>query len=336
MKSAKTETPDRKGNRSSTVFKTGAISLVFLVIGYQTALFINRAAMLGIEAVRDRPDTVYIVEYLAPEGLPSTAGPASGSASASSPAGAAASRYGSPGGGNYDYAPRVVRRDTIRRNSSHSRAVAEVRERTRKVESFNFNPNTVSEEELVRLGFSSKQARSIINYREKGGRYRRKSDFAKSFVVSDSIYRRLEKYIVIPTVDINVADSAAFDELPGIGPYFAAKMVEYRERLGGYSYTSQLLDIYNFGQDRFDAISDLISCSEPEPFRLWSLTEDELCRHPYIKDRKTARAIVLYRENNPASELSVEGLASAGILSAENAVKLAGCRIEKANASGDV
>ena len=43
----------REGSRSSAVFKTGAISLVFLVIGYQAALFINRAAMLGIEAARD-------------------------------------------------------------------------------------------------------------------------------------------------------------------------------------------------------------------------------------------------------------------------------------------
>ena len=49
------------------MFKTGAISLVFLVIGYQTALFINRAAILGIEAARDHPDTVYVVRHVLPD-----------------------------------------------------------------------------------------------------------------------------------------------------------------------------------------------------------------------------------------------------------------------------
>ena len=84
----------------------------------------------------------------------------------------------------------------------------------RNVESFPFDPNTVSVEDLCRLGFSLKQAPSIDNYRRKGGRFRRKSDFAKSYVVSDSIYRRLEPYVDIPLVDLNEADSAAFDALP--------------------------------------------------------------------------------------------------------------------------
>lgn len=105
----------------------------------------------------------------------------------------------------------------------------------RTYENFRFNPNVVSVNDLRRLGFSLKQAESIDNYRKKGGRFRRKEDFAKSYVVEDSVYRRLEKYIDIPLLDINRADSAEFDALPGIGGYFAAKMVEYRSRLGGYS-----------------------------------------------------------------------------------------------------
>ena len=106
----------------------------------------------------------------------------------------------------------------------------------RKVESFCFDPNTVTHEDLCRLGFTPKQARSLISYRQKGGRFRRKSDFAKSFVVSDSIYRRLEPYIDIPLTDLNLADSAAFDALPGIGGWFAAKIIEHRNALKGYSH----------------------------------------------------------------------------------------------------
>lgn len=311
----------REGSRSSAVFKTGAISLVFLVIGYQAALFINRAAMLGIEAARDKPDTVYVVRHVAAAAEPA---PEADASSVREPAGP-----GLPEGA------RVLRTDTVRRESAHAPLIMEARRRTRRVENFEFDPNSVSVEDLMRLGFSEKQARSIDNYRAKGGRFRRKSDFAKSYVVADSVYRRLESYIRIPQVDINTADSAMFDALPGIGPYFAAKMEEYRGRLGGYSFPEQLLDIYNFGEERFDGLKDLIECSEPPAYELWTLPADELRKHPYIRSRQAADAIVLYRENTPAGSLSVEGLAAAGILPGEDAARLARCRIAAPTVSGD-
>lgn len=311
----------REGSRSSAVFKTGAISLVFLVIGYQAALFINRAAMLGIEAARDKPDTVYVVRHVAAAAEPAPEADASSvreSTVRELPEGA-----------------QVLRTDTVRRESAHASLIKEARRRTRRVENFEFDPNSVSVEDLMRLGFSEKQALSIDNYRAKGGRFRRKSDFAKSYVVADSVYRRLEPYIRIPKVDINTADSAGFDALPGIGPYFAAKMEEYRVRLGGYSFPEQLLDIYNFGEERFDGLKDLIECSEPPAYELWTLPADELRKHPYIRSRQAADAIVLYRENTPAGSLSVEGLAAAGILPEEDAARLARCRIAAPNVSGD-
>lgn len=311
----------REGSRSSAVFKAGAISLVFLVIGYQVALFINRAAMLGIEAARDKPDTVYVVRHVAAAAEPA---PEADASSVREPAGP-----GLPEGA------RVLRTDTLKRESAHAPLIMEARRRTRRVENFEFDPNSVSVEDLMRLGFSEKQARSIDNYRAKGGRFRRKSDFAKSYVVADSVYRRLESYIRIPKVDINTADSAMFDALPGIGPYFAAKMEEYRGRLGGYSFPEQLLDIYNFGEERFDGLKDLIECSEPPAYELWTLPADELRKHPYIRSRQAADAIVLYRENTPAGSLSVEGLAAAGILPGEDAARLARCRIAAPTVSGD-
>ncbi|MCR4824241.1 MAG: helix-hairpin-helix domain-containing protein [Bacteroidales bacterium] len=195
------------------------------------------------------------------------------------------------------------------------------------MESFRFNPNTVSVGDLVRLGFSEKQAQAIDNYRSKGGRFRRKSDFAKSFVVADSVYRRLERYIDIPRLDLNRADSAALDALPGIGPYFAARIVGYRDELGGYSCPEQLMDIYHFDREKYDALSDLVFCSPPEPYPLWTLPAEELLRHPYIRSRQEARAIVLFRDHTPPEGCTVEALAAAGILPAEQAEKLARCRI---------
>lgn len=199
----------------------------------------------------------------------------------------------------------------------------------RTYESFRFNPNTVSVSDLCRLGFTEKQAESIDSYRKKGGRFWRPGDFAKSYVVSDTLFRRLEKYIDIPLVDINVADSAAFDALPGIGGYFASKMVSYREKLGGYSDIVQLMEIYHLDEEKFAKFSDLVEVRQrPAPFRLWSMPADSLRRHPYVRDFRTANAIVLYRNNNPRSSWTVSGLERAGIIDKETATRLSRCVIE--------
>lgn len=325
------KSPEKKV--SGTTFKIGAIALTFLIIGYQAAVFIHRTAILRIESLHDSPDTVYIT--VAPRTLerPLSGKPRNPDIAAGEDIGAGAGITagedivagagigGSPASGPRKYA------DTVRRAAAHSPVVNRVRERSRKAESFRFNPNTATVEELVRLGFSDKQAASIDNYRKKGGRFRRKEDFAKSFVVSDEIYRRLESFIDIPLTDINRADSAAFDALPGIGPYFAAKMVEQRRRLCGYSNPEQLLDIYNFGEDRYSKLKDLVCCSPPRPYPLWSLPADSLRLHPYIGGWAEARGIVRFRENSPPDSLSAEALGRAGILPADRAERLARCLI---------
>lgn len=286
--------------------KAGAIALVFLVLGYQTALFVHKAAVTKIISNRDRPDTVFI------SALPSDSQPAGSQA----PAGMAAN------------STEVI----ARKNSQHSPEVEKIRELypSRNPEVFRFNPNTVSIEDLQRLGFSLKQARSIDNYRRKGGRFARKSDFAKSYVVSEETFRRLEDYIDIPLLDINMADSAAFDALPGIGGWFASAMVRHREELGGYNSKRQLLNIYRMDEERYGAISDLVfvSSRDARPFRLWSLPADSLRLHPYIRKWQTAKDIVLYRDHNPRERWSLYALLDAGVIDSVQYVKLSRTLLE--------
>lgn len=286
-----------KNSEQRRSFVVGVVALVFLVIGYQTALFVHSAAVAKIAANRDEPDTVYVYS------------PSEVSTRNSSPSD-----------------DLVI----VRKSGTHSPKAETIRSKLpRKVESFAFNPNTVTKDDLQRLGFSEKQAQSIINYREKGGRFRRKEDFAKSYVVSDSVYKRLAPYINIPLLDINTADSAAFDALPGIGGWFASKMISYRKTLGGYSYKEQLMDIKNFDQEKFDGLKDLITLSTKTitPFKLWALPADSLKTHPYIRNYETARSIVFFRDNNPKENWTVENLGSAGILSADQSSKLSRCII---------
>ena len=90
------------------------------------------------------------------------------------------------------------------------------------------------------------------------------------------------------------------------------------------------MDIRNFDHDKFAGLQELVTVS-PEhvtPYPLWSLPADSLRHHPYIGNMETARAIVLFRENTPKQNLTVEFLSAAGILPEESAEKLSRCYIK--------
>ncbi len=305
----KTQDKDKAGKSLTASFMTGAIALVFLIIGYQVAIFVHKAAVTKIASNKDHPDTVFVVDMKMAESL--------------------------IGGEDHPINAKALIKGEevviVHKEADHSQGVNNVRssKAVRKVETFRFNPNTVSVEDLKRLGFSEKQAMSIDHYRSKGGRFMRKSDFAKSYVVADSVFSRLESYIDIPKLDINVADSAAFETLPGIGKYFASKMVSYRRQLGGYSYKEQLMDIYHLDQEKFDTIAEFITLSSMHirAYRLWSLPEDSLRLHPYIRSY-SAHGIVLFRNNHPKSEWSINNLAKAGVLKPDLVPKISRCVIE--------
>lgn len=304
------------GHRPSASFIVGAVALLFLIIGYQVSLFIHKASIARIVANHDRPDTVFIQ---APQ---TSAGPVSDTAADGTGPDMADDEHPSAGG------DMPFRGSAKRRDAGHSAAAESIRRANtpRRYENFLFDPNTVSIDDLMRLGFTLKQARSIDNYRNKGGRFRRKSDFARSYVVEDSVYRRLEAYIDIPKIDINAADSAAFETLPGIGKFFAGKMVSYRKELGGYSYLEQLMDIWHFDQEKFDGLKDLITLGRPTPYSLWTFPEDRLARHPYI-GKRAAHSIVLFRDNSPRTDWTIGNLRKAGILDPDKGSKLARCLI---------
>ena len=304
--------------KPSASFVAGSIALLFLIIGYQSALFIRKASVARIVANHDYPDTVYVFDTAEPAGM----------AAGLRPYSAAAKRGWTRPGSDGLPASNDIKGRYVRKESNHSPEAVSIRRANtpRRYESFRFDPNTASVDDLMRLGFSQKQAQSIDNYRRKGGRFRRKSDFAKSYVVEDSVYRRLERYIDIPNLDINKADSAAFETLPGIGKFFASRMVSYRNELGGYSYPEQLMDIWHFDREKFDGLKDLISVGPADPYQLWTLPEQELARHPYI-GRRAAHGIILFRENTPPSEWTVENIRKAGILDPGLGEKLLKCRI---------
>lgn len=231
MESSKKQ-KNSSGSSVSATFKIGAISLAFLIIGYQSAMVMGKAFSTSRADVAAAPET-QAAEQAAVPAQPLPPPPPS-------------------------HAPTDIPQ-TPPVTATPARKAIPARS---KPQPFPFNPNTADVEELQRLGFSPKQAAAIDNYRKKGGRFRRPGDFAKSFVVSEEMFARLEPYIRIPKVNLNTADSAALDALPGIGPYLVRKILEHRKEIGAFASPEQLMDIDYFDRERYEALKDLVTCGE--------------------------------------------------------------------------
>jgi DNA uptake protein ComE-like DNA-binding protein len=238
------------------------------------------------------------------------------------------------------------------------------------------------------LGFSQRQAASIIKYRTKGGKFRVKRDFAKMYEVDSAMYAALEPFILLPdrlpekrnvtnkpksvtngeendrivteavdsvinahqapapqpapaskygtrlpkekyVCNLNTADSAALVQLYGIGGYYARKILQYRERLGGsFVDTRQLLEIEGFTQERFEKIKGNVVVLEEDVkgFSLLKANRKELERHPYIGPY-AARGVETYLrlkgKGNFTSDMQLlEALVKERVISAQNADKL--------------
>ncbi|MCQ2068110.1 MAG: helix-hairpin-helix domain-containing protein [Bacteroidaceae bacterium] len=94
-------------------------------------------------------------------------------------------------------------------------------------------------------------------------------------------------------LDLNMLDSTDLIKLPGIGPYFASKIITYREQLGGYTRTSQLTEINGLP----DSLMKWFIIVDTVPLRRILVNHEtvaELRRHPYLNFYQ-ARAIVEFR-----------------------------------------
>lgn len=107
------------------------------------------------------------------------------------------------------------------------------------------------------------------------------------------VYRK--KQIPVSAVDLNSLDSAALTLLPGIGPYYAKRIVEFRNLLGGYADVQQLKEIDGIP----DSVLQWFVVTDTIPIRKIDINRSSLTKlrnHPYISFYQ-AKAIVDYRRS---------------------------------------
>lgn len=184
------------------------------------------------------------------------------------------------------------------------------------------DPNVATYEQFLDAGFSVKQAKHCLNYRNKGGHFRKKEDLKKIYSISEQDYDRLVLHISISEqktkqldiprkeekkpenqnkkifrVNINTCDTTELKQIPGIGGFRAKKIIERREKLGGFYAVEQLYTVYSLDSLAVNTIREyiIIDTNQIKRININTATFKEINKHPLISYEQT-KNIVDYRK----------------------------------------
>lgn len=199
-------------------------------------------------------------------------------------------------------------------------------------ELFYFDPNTLSVEGWTRLGLREKTIHTIQNYLGKGGHFRTPEDLKRVYGLFPDEYERIAPYIKIEPapetdtknqfkgnsdyakapvsprysiVDINSGDTSSLIALPGIGSKLAARIVNFRDKLGGFYSVEQVGETYGLPDSTFQMIKQYLKLENTSvrKININTATLEELKAHPYIR-WNIAKPLVAYRtEHGPFTKL---------------------------------
>lgn len=217
----------------------------------------------------------------------------------------------------------------IKQNKSYNDEFEE--KRFKELNPFTFNPNTLTAEGFAQLGLPAKTVKTILNYRNKGGHFYKPDDFRKIWGLTPEQANILVPYIDIPNtnhfknaystnsntnynnantpliIDINTATAYDFKKLTALGN-LAYKVVNYRDKLGGFLNIEQVKETYGITDSIYQAIKPFLQLKTQEinKLNINTASDFELSKHPYIPSN-VAKAIVLYR-NQKGVYKSVEDI----------------------------
>ncbi len=195
---------------------------------------------------------------------------------------------------------------------------------------FYFDPNTISVAQWQKLGVKEKTAIGIQNYLAKGGRFRKADDIKKIWGIPPYLQEKLLPFVAIDealmarqnsyanqpqpnyperkpyepkkilSININSADSAAFESLPGIGPGYAGRITRFRNRLGGFVSIDQIAETYGLPDSVFQKVKPFLIAADAgsiKKININTASYEELSAHPYIR-WQLAKPIIAYRSQH--------------------------------------
>ena len=192
-----------------------------------------------------------------------------------------------------------------------------------------FDPNTCDSVSLLNLGLREWQVHAFLRYRKAGARFYSEKDLRRVNSFTDDDIRRMLPFACFPVdkreqerqeylrikryrdsvhqsriksypqklpagtvININEADTVLLKQVPGIGSYYARKIVDYRNQLGGYVHAGQLLEL---GLTEKESAWFYVGDSKVRKIRINKDDFRTLARHPYMRF-EGARIIARHRD----------------------------------------
>ncbi len=140
----------------------------------------------------------------------------------------------------------------------------------KKPKRYPFNPNFISDYKAYTLGLTPSEFDRLSSYRSKNKWINSIKDFKLVTKASDSLMAELGPLFKFPNwvvksssspkkvsslvlsykdkIDLNVATSTQLQQVRGIGPALSARIISYKDKLGGFSVDKQLLSVWGLSE----------------------------------------------------------------------------------------
>ncbi len=186
-----------------------------------------------------------------------------------------------------------------------------------------FNPNYISDFKGYMLGMTPAEIDSLHSFRNKGKFIQTVGEFQLITGVSDSLLATMAPYFKFPRkitfqsktnrarpskskglvrerLDLNLASANELMKIKGIGEVLSARIVKFRDALGGFLLAEQLYDVYGLDESVANRVMEhyaVLTKPRIKPIDINLASEQEIASVIYI-NRTLARRIVAYRISN--------------------------------------
>jgi len=198
----------------------------------------------------------------------------------------------------------------------------------RKPKIYPFNPNYITDYKGEQLGMSLLEIDRLLAFRKTNKFVNSKNEFQKVTKVSDSLLDKISTYFKFPdwvvkrseqnakssitstkvknsylkktisTTDINIATAEDLRTISGIGPAFSERIIKYRSKLQGFSFESQLNEVWGLDKEVVEKVVSIFKIIEKPTIKkvnVNTVTFKELLINPYI-DYELCKKIFNYRD----------------------------------------
>lgn len=155
-----------------------------------------------------------------------------------------------------------------------------------------FDLNEVTAQKLQEMGLQKWQAAKIMGFREKFRPFFNKSELYDVYGLDSALAAKLQPFATADSarvmqklqVELNNADSITLAGVPGIGSYTAARILKYKNRLGGFTSLQQLYEMYGADSSRIARYKPylLLDSSNVKTLNINRAPFKEMLGHPYL------------------------------------------------------